>query len=694
MNHSDFWLSEYIFDDDDYNDSVDPTDAEETKSFDRYQRLIRLSSARRAVTNYVSILTNKQIPIHFVDGKSCTDGDTIYIGSNLDSTEHFDVGVGLALHEASHINHSDFAMYKNVWQKIPREIYDITEPLNIAKTEVAEFVQCMFNYVEDRYIDWHVYTTAPGYQGYYNKLYDEYFNSTVIDKGLTSDLYRIPNIESYSFRIINLTNKNTDLNALAGLYDIAKQIDLSNISRLDTPLKRFEVALEVSKIVFSNITTYTVTPTDDKSMVQTVMSGSSSTNDDTKPINEQGDVVTNTLSNVAEATDSDIGGEPTQVNTVNNDENVIGKDKNFSKTRLQKLKKAIEKQKEFVKGEITKKKVSQKDKQVLETMEKSKTELNKVGADYVKSTFNINGYVDSIFVKNMTRELLEDDNFPMTIDGYNPNTKKMEIQLNDKTLTAINEGIVMGVRLGKKLKLRNEVNVDKYTRKNTGKIDKRLLHEIGAGIENIFFHNKFHKYNKTVIHITVDASSSMRGKKWMNSIKLCTTLAKAASMLENVSVSISFRTVMHGMPYTVIGYDSTKDSFTKVRSLFGYLNPMETTPEGLSFESIMEYLPKIDGDTNGYFINISDGEPCFNFKLDDSQSISYNGVPACLHTRKQVKKILASGYKVLSYYITEYECNSNKANFKIMYGEDSRFINIHNINSIADTLNGKLLEKD
>lgn len=694
MNHSDFWLSDFIFDEEDINvDNIDAIETEENRSSQKYQRLIRLSSARRAVANYVSILTNKQIPVHFVDGKSCTDGETIFIGSNLDSTDHFDVGVGLALHEASHINHSDFNMYKNVWQNVPREIYDITDPLNISKKDVAEFVQCLFNYVEDRYIDWHVYTSAPGYQGYYNKLYDEYFNSSIIDKGLTSDLYRIPNIDSYSFRIINLTNTNTDLTALPGLYEIAKQINLSEISRLDTPKKRLDVAMEIAKIVFSNVTSNSQQSSSTSDVVQTT-SGSLGENTDSINGKPTDTGVESTSQGQTVTSDSDLGGEPTNVDTISTDENTIGKDDKFGKSKIQKLKKAIEKQKDFVNNRIVKKKVSNKDKEVLETMEKSKTELNKVGSDFIKDQLNINAHVDSIFVKNMTRELLEDENFPMTIQYYNPITKKTDINLDDKIQNAVNQGIVMGVRLGKKLKLRNEVNIDKFTRKNTGKIDKRLLHEIGSGIENIFYNNRFHKYNKTIIHISVDASSSMRGTKWLNSIKLCTTIAKAASMLENVNVSISFRTVTHNMPYTVIGYDSTKDSFSKVKNLFGYLNPAETTPEGLAFESIMSYLPKVDGDTNGYFINISDGEPCFNFKLDDSTIVAYTGVKACIHTRKQVKKILASGYKVLSYFVSEYEIETNKINFKVMYGEDSRFINVHNINSIADTLNGKLLEKD
>ena len=37
------------------------------------------------------------------------------------------------------------------------------------------------------------------------------------------------------------------------------------------------------------------------------------------------------------------------------------------------------------------------------------------------------------------------------------------------------------------IQFRNEINVDKFSRRQTGKIDKRILHEIGAGVENIFY---------------------------------------------------------------------------------------------------------------------------------------------------------------------------------------------------------------
>ena len=196
-------------------------------------------------------------------------------------------------------------------------------------------------------------------------------------------------------------------------------------------------------------------------------------------------------------------------------------------------------------------------------------------------------------------------------------------------------------------------------------------------------------------HISVDASSSMRGNKWFRTMRLCTAIAKAASMLDNIRVTISFRTTMEKLPYVVIGYDSAVDKFVKIQNLFALLSPDGLTPEGLIFEAIMRTLPKSEIDTDNYFINISDGEPCYNYTGEQTDfPINYSGDAAARHTRKQVKKIREMEYGVLSYFIAENNSMSDNLNhlFKIMYGDDAYFINVDNINQIVKTLNQKLME--
>ena len=80
----------------------------------------------------------------------------------------------------------------------------------------------ILNYVEDRRIDNYIFTTSPGYKGYYHSMYDKYFYSKIIDKALGSTEYTDESYDSYEFRLINLANKNTNLKALNGLHKIWK----------------------------------------------------------------------------------------------------------------------------------------------------------------------------------------------------------------------------------------------------------------------------------------------------------------------------------------------------------------------------------------------------------------------------------------------------------------------------------------
>ena len=51
---------------------------------------------------------------------------------------------------------------------------------------------------------------------------------------------------------------------------------------------------------------------------------------------------------------------------------------------------------------------------------------------------------------------------------------------------AVNKGIMLGTQLGKKLKTRNEERVLQTPRMKSGKLNGRMLHEIGFGNFDIF----------------------------------------------------------------------------------------------------------------------------------------------------------------------------------------------------------------
>ena len=73
--------------------------------------IVKLAGYKRAISNFVRIVTNKDnIRVSYSSGDSSyTDGETVVISSKLDEKE-FDSTVGLALHEGSHIALTDFKL--------------------------------------------------------------------------------------------------------------------------------------------------------------------------------------------------------------------------------------------------------------------------------------------------------------------------------------------------------------------------------------------------------------------------------------------------------------------------------------------------------------------------------------------------------------------------------------------------------
>jgi hypothetical protein len=84
-------------------------------------------------------------------------------------------------------------------------------------------------------------------------MYDKYFHSKIVDKALGTDEHTEENLDSYMFRIINLTNSNTRLDKLNGLREIWKVLDLKNISRLSSTESAFEIALDIYNVVLNNV---------------------------------------------------------------------------------------------------------------------------------------------------------------------------------------------------------------------------------------------------------------------------------------------------------------------------------------------------------------------------------------------------------------------------------------------------------
>ena len=692
-NNSSYWLSDW--DDDDI--VVDTMNDSEKKSHDIY----KLSAAKRAISNFVNIVTNDSIPVTFSQrGDSYTDGKSVVIGSNITEPKDFDVAVGLALHEGSHIKLSDFQLLNNLYNLIPVHITEGAIKKGVYNS--MEVIKNIWNYVEDRRIDQFVFNQAPGYRDYYRKMYDKYFNDKLIDKALLSDEYTDEMVESYMFRIINLHNKNTNLSKLNGLKEIYKIIGLGNILRLKSSEDSLNVALDVFKVILKSLPSVSddeggsSTQNDEES--QTSDGGNGGSDDNTMSDEDFEDLMDSVgNSPMGGGDDTPTGGSGMDVDNVPDDMAGEPTESNDSKTKStvqlsdrQKdlLKKKIQKQKKFMDGEITKKKLTKKDKETVEAIDQSGSEIQNVGEGVNQSYWGSPSKgTECIVVKKLTKNLLESEIFPMTRQNYG---WKGESPIQMSYEKEVQRGIQLGTVLGKKLQVRGEDRSTIYNRQKVGKIDKRMISSLGFGNENVFQFTELDSYKKANLHVSIDASGSMNGEKWTKTLTNVVALCKAVDMIQNLQIQVSFRGCSNGKPYIVMAYDSRTDKLSKVKQMFPAFHTFGTTPEGLCFEAIMKNFLGSTNDMDSYFLNISDGEPYFH-----GQGYYYGGQPAVEHTRKMVKKIESIGIKTIAYFVDDfgYGGSSSEKQFKQMYGNGAKVIDVTNVSQITKTMNQLFLQK-
>lgn len=693
--YSSFWIDDSYFGGD-----VDTTDGNSGVD------IMRLVSYKRAVSNFVNIVTGLSIPVRFEErGDSYTDGKTVTISSKINETD-FDPIVGLALHEGSHIKLTDFDTlpwinqceyaklveggdtFSEYWIDLYKkhnpngDVDDKWEVFCFVQQYASPKIKNLVNVIEDRRIDHYIFTNAPGYKGYYQSLYDKFFNSKQIDKGLKSSEYRDNNWDSYFFRIINFINKNRDLDALPLLRQVWNMIDLKNIGRFNKTMEVVNLSVEIFKLIEDSI------PVDNNGNGQTNESGDEQSGDEQSGSNNGGGGSTNgeqpeNDSNTDGSGDGDSNNDSTDGDETNGDaegsEVQTSKgDGKLSDRQKQLLDKAIKKQEKFIDGDVRKTKISKSDNAKVEAAQAAGVESKEVGEGY-SDTWR-NGKTNVNVVNKLTKSLIDSGAFEWVFDT-NPNGYRVEANR-----VSIMKGVQLGTVLGKKLKVRSEERTLSTPRMKAGKISGRLLHELGMGNINVFEQTHIDKHKPALVHISIDASGSMSGEPFAKAQISAVAIAKAASMTNNLDVVISYRTCSgsgnSNFPLMVIAYDSRVDKFSKIPQLLPHINATGTTPEGLCFESIMSELTKVDRGTDTYFINFSDGAPGYS-----NSEISYSGEPARKHTAKQVKKMTDAGIKVLSYYISSGYGSYYLDYFREMYGKSAEQITVDSLIPLAKSLN-------
>jgi hypothetical protein len=343
----------------------------------------------------------------------------------------------------------------------------------------------------------------------------------------------------------------------------------------------------------------------------------------------------------------------------------------LSDRQKKQLEKALAKQKDFQDGETKKTKLNKKDQKQLDAVKNSDASVEKVETP----SYYGGGTEETEVV--VIRKINEATKGLCGMFGRWDDHRSKE---------AVTKGLQLGAMLGKKLQIRNDDITTQFNRQRKGKVDKRLLADLGVGNSKIFEQSFVTTANDAGIHISIDASGSMGGTRWENALKTAVAIAKAADVVGGIRVRIDVRSIDHcelsggrnrwGVPVVLVAYDSKVNKLTHIRKYFPYLSVSGGTPEGLCFEAIKDIIQQGGKDTDRYFINMSDGAPSGNY-VD--------------LTAKAVKKFKQSGMRVLSYFIGN--GTSRNSTFDRMYGKDAAYVDTNNITQIAKTLNKLLSER-
>ena len=459
-----------------------------------------------------------------------------------------------------------------------------------------------------------------------------------------------------------------------GLREIYKLIGLGSISRLKTTEDVQEVVFKVMDVITKYVDFYKEEDEDGDSQ-----GGSDG---------ESGDGDENQMSGGGS---SDEGGSSEGLDFDNPEDGDGGSSDgnadldSLSDHQKRQLENAVKKQKKFMDGQIQKKKMTKKNLQTMNQLEESGSSLESVEYD---RQYGGTQKVEVIKVKKLTDSIVESSSLP--IISYRKDNHK----------EAVDDGIRLGTLLGKKLQVRSESRTTKFTRQKNGRIDKRLLSELGFNDGgNVFYSTQTDEYNKAILRISIDASGSMGGQKIASAITCATAICKAASMIENLDVVVDMRSTLNSgngysrrasnyYPLVVVVYDSRVDKFIKVKKHFPALSSAGTTPEGLCFEAIMSDMVESNRGIDSYFLNFSDGMPMYS---DDK--VYYCGSEAVQQTKKAVQKMEMMGIGILSYFITGgYSSDSELQDFKKMYGSGAQNIDVNNVVQVR-TMNQLFLEK-
>ena len=590
--------------------------------------MMEMASVQSAISNFVRILTKKDIPVEYYsynNGDSMTDGKNITISSRINES-NIDSVVGLALHEGSHCLLTDFNFIKKIGNYLAEK--NLLGHKNI--------IYFLHNFIEDRRIDNFIYKNAPGYQEYYNAMYNRYFYHDNINKGLKSPKFRKETWNCYMFRIANIFNQNTDLNALFKLKEVHNVIDLKNIDRLKSTKDTFKLAVKIYEIINPYI----------KNLTQ----------------------------------------HQSQKQHQKNQKSCKSSDDTIKKEVINK---SFKSQENFINGKTPKSKTTKYIKELVDIVQKHQ----------LKNKFATFTNPEGVMLKqkvtiipNITNNLINNHFMGLFTKGTDPYDTKNSIEKGLikgkkllKQLKIRNEEQRLETNHLKKGKLDlKRIYAAEYTDNIFKKVDIKTYKKINIHLSidgsGSMRGNKWNSVLKNTSAITYVATK-------LNNINLKisirTTAKDPVSNKKNPSL----------VPILLMVFDSTKHNFNHINKLKNF-NVDGLTPEGICLEALNNFIEPSSYYLDSYLINMSDGMPTFTSKTGDV----YKGDRAVKDTARVINLISKKRVNIMSYFIQS-EANNDyrkkaENKFKLMYGKNAKFVDVNNINIITKTLNELFLKKD
>ena len=654
-------------------------------------KALKLRNYQKAIGNFVKILSQKDVPVVVKGTDSYTDGNQVVIAGNVND-KNFDITAGLALHEASHLKYTDFEVLQSYMKDNQWDTHKMR-------------VKNMLNWIEDRRIDTLVFKSCPGYKAYYHKLYDHYFRCKEIAKMLKGKQFRTETYDNYEAHIINMMNAEFDRNALEVLPQVTALIDVNRISRIKNTGEALTIAEEVVKLIEAHLEKLAQQQQnqddDDQQQQQEEQPNAGQAENDEEQEDDGQESGEEEDNNAGGGLGSNGSGEPTEEEEDDTQQ--------LNAADMIKITKKLAEQDQLINGDVEKKNAAKAIAKKLGEMQNSEVDYTSVGEGSYKNDALVyrldkeQNKISALYTYRMalnqanqdyrddkiTREELQEvkrsengveKNLPAGLEGHWRTRTNAQM---------VSEGLQLGAVLGRKLQTRRESRELVTNRLRTGKIDAKRIAHAGYGIENIFNQIHIDKYKNANIHLTIDASGSMGGDRWNNSIKLAMAMGKAVSMIEGLDLQVSMReTDLGDTPVVSIVYDSRANKLNHLKMALEIYQPNSMTPEGLCIEAMIKKNLLVPNNTecDSYLINICDGCPGAG---------SYGGYSAIMHTKKQVRKLNNDlGIKSIGYFFGS-EAGYGWNRFQDMYGvATSKAIpDANNATQIADFMNKKLMSK-